>query len=134
MSLSAISSSLPQASAQTSQASSFATAFQQLTSAISSGDLQGAQSAYASLTSLQQGAGQANAQSPMGKFLSTIGADLGSGSITSAQNDLAAFQKAHGHHRHHHGSPSATGSTAASAATTSPSTASSSTNLLDVTI
>jgi hypothetical protein len=115
--------------------SSFRTAMQQLTSAISSGDLQSAQSAYATLTNLQQGSGASNANSPMGQFLSSIGADLSKGDITTAQSDLTTFQKAHA--GHHHKPPA--GSTSAGAASP-PDTASadtatsqtSSSNILDI--
>ena len=73
---------------------------QQLTSAISSGDLKGAQSAYATLSNLQQASGANSANSPMGQFLSSVGADLSKGDITTAQSDLTTFQKAHGGHHH----------------------------------
>jgi hypothetical protein len=83
-----------------SQNTGFRSAFQQLTSAISSGDLQSAQQAYSTLSGLQQG--QPNANSPFAQFLSQLGSDLSSGNIAGAQQDLQAFQKAHGHHHHHH--------------------------------
>jgi hypothetical protein len=106
---------------------------QQLTSAISSGDLQGAQSAYATLSNLQQSSGAGGSNGPLGQFLSSIGADLSKGDMTTAQSDLTTFQKAHG--GHHHKPPSsgtdASSTTDASSANAStPQTTSS--NILDI--
>ena len=135
MSVSGISGSTP-IYQPPAQDTSFRTAFQQLTSAIGSGDLQAAQSAYASLSNLQQGTGQSGSQGPMAQFLSSIGNDLNSGSITSAQSNLATFQKAHGG-GHHHGAQGAdqaqsgAGSTGATGAT--GATGPSGTNLVDMT-
>ena len=107
---------------------------QQLTSAIGSGDVTGAQTAYATLTSLPQASGQANSSGPLGQFLSTVGADLNKGDISSAQSTLTTFKAAHGKH-HHHAAPPATGTDSSSNASntaTTPVTASS--NTIDVSV
>lgn len=124
MSVSSISASAP-ASQPPAQNSAFRNAFQQLTTAIGSGDLQTAQQAYATITNLQQqGSGQSNG--PMAKLLSTLGQALSAGDLATAQSTLADFQKSHGKH-HHHGAPPSTGAGAA------PSTsATGSSNVLDV--
>jgi hypothetical protein len=109
---------------------------QQLTSAIGSGDVTGAQTAYATLTSLPQASGQANSNSPLGQFLSSIGTDLSKGDITTAQSALTTFKAAHGKHHHHAAAPatgtdsSASASNTATAATT-PTTSS---NSIDVSV
>jgi hypothetical protein len=133
MSISSVSgsSSPPQPPAQDS---AFRTAFQQLTTAISSGDTQGAQSAYATLSQLQQSSGNANSNNPVSQFLSTIGNDLQNGDISTAQSDLTAFQQQRASH-HHKGPPPADGSgdaSAAGAAASTTSSSSSSTNLVDI--
>jgi hypothetical protein len=108
--------------------SGFRTALQQLTSAISSGDLKGAQSAYATLTNLQQSSGKNASTGPMAQFLSSVGADLSKGDLTTAQSALTTFQKAHGSHHH---KPDASDTTDASSADAS-STQTTSTNILDI--
>jgi hypothetical protein len=100
MSVSSISSATP-ASPPAAQDSSFRTAMQQLTSAIGAGDVKGAQTAYAALTSLQQGSGQSASSGPLAQLLSGIGADLSKGDITTAQSALTTFKAAHGKHHHH---------------------------------
>jgi hypothetical protein len=137
MSVSSISSTTP-ATPPSAQDSSFKTAMQQLTSAISSGDVQGAQTAYATLTSLQQASGQSNSTGPLAQFLSTIGTDLSKGDITTAQSDLTTFQAAHGkHHRHAAGATASIGdndndssSSAATASGASPTASNS--NTIDI--
>ncbi|THD81954.1 MAG: hypothetical protein E7812_03870 [Phenylobacterium sp.] len=115
-----------------SQASAMRTAFQQLTTAIGSGDLKSAQAAYATISGLQQSNGQSGqSDGPFAQLMSSLGKDLQSGDLTTAQSDLASFQKAHGGHHHHHGGgapPAASDSTT----TTAAATPSSSTNVLDV--
>jgi hypothetical protein len=125
MSVSSISASTA-AGQPPAQNSAFRNAFQQLTTAIGSGDLQTAQQAYATITSLQsqQGSGQSNG--PMAKLLSTLGQALSGGDLTTAQSTLADFQKSHGQH-HHHGAPSS-----ASDGATPSTSATGSTNVLDV--
>jgi hypothetical protein len=131
MSVSSISNTTP--AQPPAQDSSLRTAMQQLTSAISSGDVKGAQTAYATLTNLQQTSGQSNSTGPLAQFLSSIGADLSKGDLTTAQSDLTTFQAAHGkHHRPAAAAaggdtdPSATASTAGATQTTSSS------NILDI--
>ena len=114
-------------------------AFGQLTSAIRSGDLSAAQSAYTALTQAQPNQGSG----PFSQALSQIGDALQSGDIGKAQQALAALQQqmqsvkgAHHHHGHHHGgggdkSQSASASPSSSSDPTTASTAS--TNLVDVT-
>lgn len=74
----------------------------QLTSAIQSGNLSAAQSAYSTLA---QTAGS-NPNDPFAQALAQIGDDLQLGNITQAQQDLATLQQqmkgAHRHHGHHH--------------------------------
>jgi hypothetical protein len=106
--------------------SGFRTAMQQLTSAISSGDLKSAQSAYATLTSMQQSSGTSGSTGPMAQFLSSVGADLSKGDLTSAQNALTSFQKTH-----HHKQGGADSSTATDTSSTA-STQTASTNILDI--
>jgi hypothetical protein len=137
MSVSSISSATP-ANPPPAQDSSFRTAMQQLTSAISSGDVKGAQTAYATITSLQQNSGQSNSTGPMAQFLSSVGASLDKGDITTAQSDLTTMKAAHG--KHHHGPPPADGTSAdtdppsASPSSAAPpsATSTSSSNILDI--
>jgi len=74
--------------------------FGQLVSALNSGDLSAAQSAYNALSAspLAQGNG------PFGQALQQIGQSLQSGDLSGAQSALASLQQARGgHHHHHHG-------------------------------
>jgi hypothetical protein len=98
-------SSVSSAAAGAPQQSNFAAirqAFTQLTSALQSGDLTSAQSAYASLSQ----SGQASS-GPFAQALSQIGDALQSGDVTKAKQALASlqqqFQAARGHHHHHAG-------------------------------
>ena len=97
MTISAISSasSNPFYAKQTSTQQSFST----LVSALQSGDLSAAQSAYASFT---QTAGQGDPNSPFAQAINQIGQDLQSGNIGAAQQTLSSLQQAHSAHRHHH--------------------------------
>ncbi|MDB5494559.1 MAG: hypothetical protein JWP86_1896 [Phenylobacterium sp.] len=124
MSVSSISASAP--AAPPAQNSAFRNAFQQLTTAIGSGDLQTAQQAYATITSLQPQQGSGPSNGPMATLLSTLGQALTSGDLTSAQSSLADFQKSHGQHHHHAAPPSTNDGAAASTTTTGSS------NVLDV--
>jgi hypothetical protein len=125
MSVTGISNASPMTSS-TGPDSSFRTAMQQLTSAISSGDLKGAQSAYATLTNLQQSSGKGASTGPMAQFLSSVGDDLSKGDLTTAQSALSTFQKAH----HHKPSDASSTTDASSADAASSQTASS--NILDI--
>lgn len=109
--------------------SSFRTAMQQLTSAIGSGDLTGAQSAYTTLTNLQQSSGKGGSTGPMADFLSSVGADLSKGDITTAQSALSTFQKAHGSHHH---KPADASSTTDASSTDTASSQTTSSNILDI--
>jgi hypothetical protein len=126
MSMTGISNTSPMTSASGPD-SSVRTAMQQLTSAISSGDLQGAQSAYATL---QQSTGKGNSTGPMAQFLSSVGSDLSNGDLTSAQNSLSTFQKAHG--GHHHKPAADASSTTDTAPTDATSSQTTSSNILDI--
>ena len=119
------------------QDTAFRSAIQSLTTAIGSGDLATAQKAYASLTALQQSAGQptggpGGGQDPFSQLLTKIGGDLASGDISGAQGDLAAFQKtAASHHPRHPGGPppGADGDAAPAPAAAAPTTSSKSVDI-----
>jgi outer membrane protein assembly factor BamD (BamD/ComL family) len=104
----------------------FRTAFQQLTTAIGSGDLGAAQKAYASL---QQTTGSSAPQGPMAQLMSSIGDALSSGKIEDAQSALTAFQQAHPHK--HHAKPPADDDSAPSSA---PPAVASGSNQIDVSV
>ena len=111
-------------------------AFGQLISAIQSGDLSAAQSAYATLT--QGGSNSGNG--PFAQALSQIGDALQSGDIGKAQAALASLQQqmqalkgSHHHHGHHHHAADDTQTASAATTTSSDSTASDPTNLVDMT-
>lgn len=80
-------------------------AFQQLSSALQSGDLAGAQAAYSTLS---QSIGS-NPNSPLASALQQIGSDLQSGDLTGAQTTFSALQQQtqaqRAHHHRHHGKP-----------------------------
>jgi len=87
--------------------SSFFSDFQDLTSAIQSGNLAEAQQAYNALT---QNAPGAMANSPIATAMNNLGAALQSGNLQAAQQALSQVQQAMqqgmeagGHHHHHHG-------------------------------
>jgi hypothetical protein len=80
--------------------------FSQLTSALQSGDLSSAQSAYTTLSSspLAQG------NNPFAQAIQQIGQYLKDGDVADAQKALAALQQqmqTHGHHHHHGGAQGA---------------------------
>jgi len=119
------------------QDAAFGSAIQQLTSAISSGDLATAQKAYSTLTTLQQSSGQTSgpggSDNPFNQLLTKIGGDLAAGNISGAQGDLESFKKtAAGHHHHHHGGGAGAGQTPP-ASTAAATTSTSSTNSVDIT-
>jgi hypothetical protein len=135
MSISAISSAQSGYPPSSSQ-SQFQQEFGQLVSAITSGDLTGAQQAYSTLTG-PQSSGQgpsANPNSPVSQALSQIGQALQNGSLSGAQQALSSLKSHGGHHGHHHGgggAPAATSNSTA-AATTGSGTASD-TNAVNIT-
>jgi hypothetical protein len=132
MTISAISSasSNPFYAKQTSTQQSFST----LVSALQSGDLSAAQSAYASFT---QTAGQGDPNSPFAQAINQIGQDLQSGNIGAAQQTLSSLQQAHSAHRHHHHHGGGTPPQASSSTPDDPTSMSaalnlSSSNIVDV--
>jgi hypothetical protein len=115
-------------------------AFGQLASAIQSGNLAAAQTAYSALT--QNGSPDPN--SPLAAAINQIGQALQSGNVSQAQQDLTALQQqahaakgAHHHHGGHHASADSQTTTTATAETDpTPSATSISpapSSLLDVT-
>src|ERR1039457_6584803 len=111
-------------------------AFGQLTSAIQSGDLSAAQSAYTTLTQAQPNQGSG----PFSQALSQIGDALQSDDIGKAQQALAALQQqmqtmkgAHHHHGHHHGGGGDKSQSASASPSSSSDPTTASTNLVDVT-
>ena len=87
---------------QTNQ-TSFRQTFNQLVSALNSGDLSTAQQAFSALSQLQSNGQGPNSNSPLSKALSQIGQALQSGDPSVVQQALATLQQAHGHHHGHHG-------------------------------
>jgi hypothetical protein len=109
--------------------------FRQLASSINSGDLAGAQQAYAAL-SQDQSSGQgpfANPNSPASQALNQIGTALQNGDLSGAQQALSSLQQAPGGHHHHghHGGGSV--SPTAAASPSSDSTNSSTSSILNIT-
>jgi hypothetical protein len=96
---------------------------QQLVSSLQSGDLSGAQTAYAALSqSLPGSNGTNNQNNPFQQGIAAIGAALQSGDLSGAQSALQSLQSQmkgahHGHH--HHGQGSSSASSSASSSTTS---------------
>ena len=88
-------------------------AFNQLTSALQSGDLTTAQSAYNTLASSPMAQGNG----PFAQAIQQIGKDLQAGdpaSLADAQKVLSSLQQARGHHHHHHGGGEVSSNTNAS--------------------
>ncbi len=81
-------------------------AFKALATALDSGDLAGAQSAFASLQAAKPGQSAPAAQDGPGADFQALSAALQSGDLAGAQKAFAALQgdlqKARGHHHHHH--------------------------------
>jgi len=112
MSISSISSNAP--AYQPPQQNGMRQNFLQLTQAVQSGDLSGAQQAYASLIQAlpSQGAkagnGAGGQSNPFQQAIQSIGSALQSGDISGAQQALQTFQRQmkgarHGHHHHGQG-------------------------------
>ena len=77
-------------------------AFNQLVSALQSGDVASAQDAYNTLAASPMAQGN----SPFAQAIQQIGKDLQAGdaaSLADAQKVLSSLQQARGHHHHHHG-------------------------------
>jgi hypothetical protein len=86
---------------QPNQPTDFRQTFGQLVQAIQSGDLSGAQQAYAALSDLQRQGPTSN--SPFAQALSQIGQALQNGDIGGAQQALQSLaQQSQGTHHHHH--------------------------------
>ena len=107
--------------------------FKALSSAIQSGDLSGAQSAFATLLQQIQSASQAHGgtslfgqNSAIGKDFQAIGSALQSGDVSGAQSAMASFKQDLKAARHHHHAQGVDSSTASSATTSGTGTASSS--------
>jgi len=110
--------------------------FGQLVSALKSGDLSAAQSAYAAFT--QSAGSQLDSNSPFAQAINQIGQDLQSGNIGAAQQTLSSLRQTaaahHGHHHHHGGgAPQASSSTPSDPTTLAAALSLSSTNTVDVT-
>ena len=109
--------------------------FGQLVSALQSGNLSAAQSAYASFT--QSAGNQIDPNSPFAQAINQIGQDLQSGNIDAAQQTLKSLQQNHSAHRHHHhhggSAPQASSSAPSDPTTLSAALTPSSSNTLDVT-
>jgi hypothetical protein len=111
--------------------------FTQLVQSLQSGDLSGAQQAYASLGQKHNGVND-----PYAEVLSQIGQALLSGDLSGAQQALAPLEQqfgsqAHGaHHRHQQSNgAAAVGSTGASGASTNtPSSSTSAGRIVNVTV
>ncbi len=120
--------------------------FKTLQSALQSGDLSGARSAFAALqkdmanNSQAASSTSASGQSdPLSSAFQALQSALQSGNLSGAQSAFAAIQqdmqnsgstqRAHHHHHHHHSSDSASSTQAAGAGSTSASSVS---PLLDV--
>ena len=126
----------------TSASSTFqqrASDFKTLAQSLQSGDLSGAQSAFASLQQLA-GAQSASTQAsttassstnPIASDFASLGQALGSGDLSSAQQAFAKLQQdmqgVHGGHHHHHGHGTAqptTAQTGSAPAASAPATSS----------
>ena len=89
-------------------------AFNQLTSALQSGDLTAAQNAYNTLASSPMAQGNG----PFAQAIQEIGKDLQAGdaaSLADAQKVLSSLQQARGHHHHHHGGGEVSGASSTNA-------------------
>jgi ribosomal protein S20 len=113
------------------------TDFQALGSALQSGDLTGAQAAFAALQRDLQGAGQTQAQSGVQSAAQSdyqnLASALQSGDLSSAQKAFAALQQdlqtvlhrhSHHHHHHHAGAVAPTAATGEASLTSTGSTSS----------
>src|SRR5215470_14420976 len=124
MSISGISS----ASASAYQSSGGPSEFQQdlraLVSSLKSGDLSGAQQAYAALSKLQANGQGPPANSPFSQALNQIGESLQNNNLSGAQQALSSLQQARGGHHHggHHGGGASTTTPASTATSSTPPT------------
>jgi hypothetical protein len=142
MAISFVSSTTISSYQPNSQQSSFAQTLQQLVKSIRSGDLAGAQQAYAALSQAQGGQNQSDPNNPLAQALSQIGQALQSNNISGAQQALLALQQQaqsapgsqHHHHRRHAGGAAPGGASNANAPTDANSTSdgTSSTSTLNI--
>jgi hypothetical protein len=139
MSISGISSAQGGYQPSSSQ-STFGQDFGQLVSSLQSGNLSGAQQAYAALSQLQS-SGQgpsANPNGPLSQALNQIGQALQNGNLGAAQQALASLQQSHHSHGHHHGGGRSepdptTSSTTPTSGTVASSSVVSGANVLNIT-
>jgi hypothetical protein len=124
MSVSGISSSSAayQTPPNSQQMAAFKQNFSALTSALQSGNLQAAQSAYATLSQNLPSNAPGGQNNPFAKALSQIGSDLQSGNLSGAQQTLSSLQSQFKAHQHQGGGQ---GSGSSSGGATSGSSASS---------
>ena len=116
-------------------------AFNSLDQALSSGDLSGAQSAFATLQSLGpkdgKGPPPGDGDNPMAKDMAAVSSALQSGDLSGAQTAFAKLKSDMAAHRGHHHKPQDADddadATATTASTTSPSGVIDTSNGLDIT-
>ena len=110
--------------------------FQQLMQSLQSGDLSGAQAAYATLTQNAPAPGAAT-NNPIQQAISTIGSALQSGDLAGAQKAMQSLQQTmkshHGHH-HHKASSSQDQSSTSAQSSTGISTLSAATGSVGITV
>jgi hypothetical protein len=122
MAISAI-SSVATGNYQTGSQAGLRQTFLSIITSVRSGDLSGAQQAFATLSQLQSKGQAADPNSPFAKALSQIGQSLQNGDIAGAQQALASLgQQVHAHHQHESSNDAGVSSTA-SATTGAGSTA-----------
>ncbi len=129
-------------SSQTSNSRSNFNLFQQLATALQSGNLTAAQQAYSSLASSLQNSSSAQSSNPLSADFTALGQALQSGNLSAAQQAFSNLQQAavqqfggvEGHHHHHGGGGGAevqsslSTDAAPDSIFTTPSTSSASTN------
>jgi len=139
MSISAVSGPSANSIQPSSDQASFRQTFNQLVSALDSGNLSDAQQAYSELGQLQNG-GQGpsqNSSTPLAQVLNQIGQDLKNGDVNGAKQALTSLQQAQGGHHHHghhaHGADASSNSQNTVTLLLQGDTSSSSTNTVDIT-
>ena len=131
-------------SSQTSNSRSNFNLFQQLATALQSGNLTAAQQAYSSLASSLQNSSSAQSSNPLSADFTALGQALQSGNLSAAQQAFSNLQQAavqqfggvEGHHHHHGGGGAEVQSSLSTDAApdsifTSPSSSTSSTSSTD---
>jgi ribosomal protein S20 len=146
MSVQSVSSSTnPYLSATQASSSNLRSDFNNLITAIQSGDLKSAQTDFSQIQSAMQSVqgtqSNGSQQSQFSTDLAAVGSALQSGNISGAQDalkklgqDMQSAGKAHHHHHHHHGGAAQSSTTASTNGVTAPlgsnSSSGSSVNLL----